>query len=40
MGGKQTAKAFRLWIDRKNKGNHGCLNIGVVVVPVQRRRRS
>lgn len=29
MGGKQTAKAFRLW---KNKGKGGCLNIRVVVV--------
>lgn len=35
MGGEKTAKAFRLWIDGKNKGNHGWLNVGVVVVAVQ-----
>lgn len=35
MGGEKTAKAFRLWIDGKNKGNHGWLNMRVVVVAVQ-----
>ena len=31
MGGKQTTSALRLQIERKNKGNHVCLNILVVV---------
>lgn len=35
-GGKQTAKALRLWIDRKNKGNHGWLNISIVAVSARR----
>lgn len=30
MDGKQTAKAFRLYVDRKNKGQGGCLNIRAV----------